>query len=278
MCTLHRKILFGGNASAFPSFLVFALMAKGRPRRSSRCRFTLVELLVVVTILAILAALLLPALANARRTVRTSTCTNNLRQISLMHTLYADIYNGYLCPAYTNEGGQWDCSWDFQHGGVLSQAIIFGDASKLKTFLCPSAKETLSFQPGETSDFAGYGYNYLLSRRSLDDYSTNGRPMKISRVIQPSCCVLCADSAYFRTTDDPAPTSFLYYPSSGYGGYADSRHRGGVCVASFVDAHVAPVNQIARRPADSSGFYERIGYLSADDSAYDPLWRAPATE
>jgi prepilin-type N-terminal cleavage/methylation domain-containing protein len=63
-----------------------------------RRRFTLIELLVVVAIIAILAALLLPALGRARETTKRTVCRSNLRQIGLAFTSYADQYEAYPRP------------------------------------------------------------------------------------------------------------------------------------------------------------------------------------
>jgi prepilin-type N-terminal cleavage/methylation domain-containing protein len=63
------------------------------PRRHG---FTLLELLMVLAILGILAALLLPALSHAKRSALRTACLNNLRQINIGLRLYADDSGGKL--------------------------------------------------------------------------------------------------------------------------------------------------------------------------------------
>ena len=60
--------------------------------------FTLIELLVVIAIIAILAAILMPALSQARERGKTSTCINNMKQIGMAFTAYADDHKTYPWP------------------------------------------------------------------------------------------------------------------------------------------------------------------------------------
>ena len=68
----------------------------GRHRDASGRAFTLVELLAVMAIISILAALLLPAISKARFEARSVQCRNNLRQIGIGVSMYAGYFGGWM--------------------------------------------------------------------------------------------------------------------------------------------------------------------------------------
>src|SRR4051812_45734905 len=69
-----------------------------RTRRRKKSGFTLVELLVVIGIIAILIAILLPALGNAQSAARRVQCQSNLRQLGQSLYAYANENHGWLVP------------------------------------------------------------------------------------------------------------------------------------------------------------------------------------
>jgi prepilin-type N-terminal cleavage/methylation domain-containing protein/prepilin-type processing-associated H-X9-DG protein len=100
------------------------------PNRTERKAFTLIELLVVIAILAILMAILLPALNRAKEQARKIVCANNLKQLGLSLTMYGSENDNKL-PL--NEFGYW--LWDISYSTSDYIIATGGDRS---TFYCPA--------------------------------------------------------------------------------------------------------------------------------------------
>jgi prepilin-type N-terminal cleavage/methylation domain-containing protein/prepilin-type processing-associated H-X9-DG protein len=144
-------------------------------RSLSRCwGFTLVELLVVISIIAILAALLLPALAGAKFQGRNTTCKNNLRQMEIGLQMYINNHGVYPpCVFFLDQAGSY-LDWDqmlekdmFPERNVVpmthseGSGVLYSRSRAYPSFMCPFLvplwpnDKQRNFFP----DAALYGYN-----------------------------------------------------------------------------------------------------------------------
>ncbi|MCC6731162.1 MAG: DUF1559 domain-containing protein [Chthonomonadales bacterium] len=99
------------------------------PRKRARrmSAFTLSELLVVIEIIAILAAILFPVFAQAREKARGISCLSNTRQIGLALAMFAQDHEEYLPKAFFNDeaqaGESWGNPWWFGWEQVIAPYI-----------------------------------------------------------------------------------------------------------------------------------------------------------
>ena len=206
--------------------------------------FTLIELLVVIAIIALLMAILMPALQRVRKQAKGIVCKSNLRQIGLAANLYAEENDMHVPRGLAGGTGK---AWFQLYMPFLAQKPIGNDYRTVDIYRCPSYPDK-----EQTVCYVVNGWDFE------DENDMTGSeillPSKLSECTQLAYTIFLADNEdgtwryIIRKADDPGhnrcdvwtpghlPTSDSQDVTNGRR-IARARHRkGSNCL--FLDWHV----------------------------------------
>ena len=135
-------------------------------RSPSRRGFTLIELLVVIAIIAVLMALLLPAVQQAREAARRTQCKNNLKQFGLAVHNYHDTHNRFPSAAFwtdANRDGTPDSDCGHWAWGVMIMPFL--EQGNLYQQLRSRCSDTLAGTYGGAGNSEEFAADFSVSER-----------------------------------------------------------------------------------------------------------------
>jgi prepilin-type N-terminal cleavage/methylation domain-containing protein/prepilin-type processing-associated H-X9-DG protein len=247
------------------------ITARRVPRKSG---FTLIELLVVVAIIAILAAMLLPALGNSKAAAKRIQCLGNLRQMGGAVGIYVSD-NADLYPvAYwddTLNGVDYYYAWDLttmgDNPGTVIPGLLWPGRGNEQIQQCPSFDGAANWL---TDPYTGYNYNTSYLGHGQDEDIPE--PAKGSTVRHPAKTVIFGDGQYAGGADkfmrapwpNPGDADF-WGRNSGTQGFRHQNRSN----AAFCDGHSESLPGCCTNNVEDAVVAPGTGFLSVSNSLYD---------
>jgi prepilin-type N-terminal cleavage/methylation domain-containing protein/prepilin-type processing-associated H-X9-DG protein len=145
--------------------------------------FTLVELLVVIGIIAILAALLLPALARAQGAVHGANCLSNLKQWGLATQLYATDNDDFLPPDGAPNGTSTKSGWYIDLPRTMGIPTYAEVPWATNASIAPD--RSIWVCPSSTNKSNGLNLFFYCLNEHVNDTGVNNRAVRLSAIPHP---------------------------------------------------------------------------------------------
>ena len=155
--------------------------------------FTLVELLVVISIISLLMAILMPALSKVKKQARGVTCLSNLRQIGIAAALYSEEYDSFI-PRGASGG---DDLWFVQFLPYVGHRTNKGDYRDVDIYRCKSFPRDGHGLDGIANSRQTVCYvinDWTFSSRTDTEGSSVGKPTELSVFRRRAYTVYLADN------------------------------------------------------------------------------------
>jgi len=157
-------------------FLMQDAASAFRQIKNGRSRaFTLLELLVVISIIALLAALLFPAISRAKQKAQQTKCISNLHQLGIaLQNFVTDSQtypSGWVGDPDASDSWWGQRTWigQLERGGLGSSKPIATNSLTMSVFHCPSDRSSRPLSPSRWDSRLSFGYN----RWGVRDLGTN---------------------------------------------------------------------------------------------------------